>query len=241
MLGIILLALFIFYCGIMAVRFGRVNKLIKTNKSFPTFYVSNKNPSKHILLLGDSSMYGAGIEHTKKTFGALIASKENNATVEVLAENSAKVSDLVKQIEKARYNQYGYIVIGIGANDIMFFSNYKTLQKRLLTFLQQTSKITDHIILCHSVNIGNVGFFLFPFDYVFDYRTEELSKVYAELAKKVPRVTYLNFYRKRGNDYYDKKTRKKFVARDGAHPSDYANQFFFNIIWDAIQNIEKQK
>jgi len=127
----------------------------------------------------------------------------------------------------------------MGANDILLFSNFKTLQKNLITFLQKANKLTDHIILCHSVNIGNTGFFLFPFDYLFDYRTKQLSTVYSKIKKHFPSVTYVNFYRTRKNDYYDRSTRKKFLASDGAHPNDYANRFFFNLISEEI--IKKDK
>lgn len=199
-----------------------------------------KNAYQHILLLGDSSVYGPGVLNPKNTIGGLFSKKFPKATIETLAVNGSKVKDLEKQLRGKKYKKYTIILIGIGANDIVQFSNFNSLRTNLTIFLKKVNTLGEKIILCHSINIGNVGFYMFPFDYLFDYRTRKLSLIYTEIAKRFPKLIYVNFYRPKKRDYYNRTTRKKFLAGDGVHPNDYATQFFFNIIWKELQKLQNK-
>jgi lysophospholipase L1-like esterase len=229
----LLIGIFILiYVGFMGIRIIRA---YYANATVMPFSRNLKGASKHILILGDSTMYGFGIKDQRNTIGGLFAEKYPDATIETIAENGAKVKDLRQLFSQSEYKKYDLIVIGIGGNDIAQLSNYAELLSELTNFLKAVSKVSQHIVLCHSVNIGNIGFFIFPLNYFFDYRSRQLSHLFAEVAAKFSNVQYINFYRPMHNDYYDKTTRKKFIAEDAFHPSDYANQYFFNIMWKEMQ------
>lgn len=194
-----------------------------------------KDAREHLLVLGDSTMYGAGTKSPDHTVGGLLAAKYPKATVETLAVNGAKIKDLVSQLAQAQYEHYDLIVIGIGGNDIVQMSSISAVRHELNAFLDKATPCAQQVILCHSVNIGNIGFFLFPLNYLFDYRSRRLSNVYRDIAAHFPNVTYVNFYRPLHNDHYDKITRKNFIAEDAFHPNDYANQYFFELIWKELR------
>jgi lysophospholipase L1-like esterase len=191
---------------------------------------------QHMLILGDSTMYGAGVEDPERTVGGLLAAKYPRASIETLAINGAKAKNLHKQMDKAQYQQYDLILIGIGGNDIVQMSAYSAVRRELIVALREASKISKQIILCHSVNIGGIGFFLFPLNHFYDHRSRKLSKLYEDIAALFPNVTYLNFYRPLNNDHYDKTTRKKFIAADAFHPNEYANRYFFDLILQGIES-----
>jgi lysophospholipase L1-like esterase len=217
----------------------RMRSLIAQGKrkaipSKPYFRVV-KDTDQHILILGDSTMYGAGIKDPNNAMGALLGAKYPAAGVETHAANGEKIKDLHNQLKKAHYKHYDIIVIGIGGNDIIRFSRYTTIQRELTAFLEEASQIAKQIILCHCVNVGNIGFFRFPLNYIYDYRTRKLSHLYTKIVTQFPKTHYVNFYRPKHNDHYTKTTRKKFIADDSFHPSDYSNQYFFDLIWKEIQ------
>lgn len=209
--------------------------------------ISNRRPYnrpkehaiQHILVMGDSSMYGAGVTDPKHTVGGLLGVKYPQASIETIALNGARVRNLKHQFKQAAHRHYNLIVIGVGGNDIVRFSNYLKLQRELTTFLKQVSQISDQIILCHSGNIGNIGFFLFPFNYLFSYRSGKFSQLFSEISAQFSNVTDVIFYRPLHKDHYNKYTRKQFIARDGYHATDYANQYFFKLIWEGIQQSKK--
>jgi lysophospholipase L1-like esterase len=193
------------------------------------------NESKHVLVLGDSTMYGAGIKNREKTIGGLLGSKYPGSSIETLAENGARTRDLSEQLAHSQHPHYELIVVGIGGNDIVKLSKFQNVEHELVVFLNTAQKRASNVILCHCVNVGNIGFFLFPLNFFFDYRTRKLSEMYAKVVSKFPNVKYVNFYRPMNDDHYDKTTRHKFIAGDAFHPNDYANEYFFSLIWDAVK------
>lgn len=188
-----------------------------------------KAGNEHILVLGDSTMHGYGAEKPENTVGGLLARRYSTASVETLAQNGARVADLNQQLSKATHQDYKLIFIGIGGNDVLRLTRFPDIKQTLDTFLKTISKRTTTVILVHSVNLGNTGAFVFPVNYFFDYRMRRLSSIYSEVAKQHKNVAYISFYRPFSNDFYTAKTRSRFIASDGFHPSDYANQFFFKL------------
>lgn len=224
------------YVGFILIRIKRVFSAIKakTAKTKPYFHLV-QGTNHHILILGDSSMYSVGVQNPENTVGGLLSAKYPDSSIETVAVNGAKVKDLSKQLEQASYKRYDLIVVGIGSNDIVQFSGYSKLQRELAAFLKNGSKISDQLVLCHGVNVGNIGVFPFPFNYLFDYRSRLLSNLFSKISLKFPKVINVIFYRPLGDDHYDKHSRKKFVAGDGYHATDYANKYFFKLIWKELQ------
>lgn len=232
----------IVYLAIMAQRVLRYATVTRTAILLTKPYNRlRKHSSSHILILGDSTMYSAGASNHQLTIGGLLAAKYPNASVETLAVNGAKVKNLSQQLQKAQYKKYDLVLIGIGGNDIIQLSSYASVQQELTNLLRRIEGIAEQTILCHSVNIGNIGFFLFPLTYFYDYRSRQFSELCETIAAQFSNITYVNFYRPLKNDHYDKTTRKKFIARDGFHASDYANQYFFDLLWQEIQKPKSTK
>jgi lysophospholipase L1-like esterase len=235
-----LLVIVLGYGGIMGRRLWHADKVSKLVISTTVpFQRPHNNTRTHILVLGDSTMYGAGVKNRANTMGGLLATKYPVASIETLAVNGAKVKDLRDQIGQAQFRKYKLILIGIGGNDIVGLSRYDRVRQELTWFLEHESRRAETIVLFHCVNVGNIGFFVFPLNYLYSFRTKQLSKLFNGVARSFKNVLYVNFYRPMSRDYYDKKTRPEFIADDAFHPNDYANKYFFNIIWDELKNKSK--
>jgi lysophospholipase L1-like esterase len=218
--------------GPRVMRFIRISREVKrTTKPFTAVSDQHK---KHLAILGDSSMYSAGATQPHLTIGGLMAADYPNASVETLAVNGAQVKDLPSQLANLQFERYEFVLVGVGGNDVVRFENFSNVERQLSEFLASASKVTDKIVLCHSVNIGNIGFFPFPINRIFDRRTRQLSEMYERLAEQHKNVTYVNFYRPLHDDYYTKHTRAQFLAADGFHASDYANKYFYELIQKAL-------
>lgn len=239
LLVIVVTLIILAYIAVMVVRLLRYNIALRVAAKMTKPYIRVlEDASSHILVLGDSTMYGAGTKDPERTVGGLLAAKYPKASIETLAVNGARVKDLHAQLGGKLYQQYDLILIGIGGNDIVRMSRYSALQRELVGILNETNTISSRVVLCHCVNIGNIGFFLFPLNHLYDYRTRRLSELYKQIVAKLQNVTYVNFYRPLHDDHYDKTTRKHFLADDGFHSNDYANEYFFDLIW---QDVKKSK
>lgn len=229
-LGLILISL-----SIVLWRITRTSRAMRLKEKLPAYTRMPKGARQHILILGDSTMYSAGATDPAFTIGGLLANKYPDATIETLAVNGAKIHDLVQQMPRAQFTQYDLIIVGIGGNDIVQLSNYKSATQELQRFLVEISKHAHKIVLCHSVNIGNIGFFPFPLNYLFDYRSRKFSQQFSAISRNMPKVISVDFYRPMHHDHYTRTTRKQFLAADNFHASDYANQYFFDLIWKEIK------
>lgn len=224
------------YVGFMVVRIIRSLQAIKAAAIImPPYSRAIKDATHHILILGDSSMYGVGATKPRYTLGGLLAAKYPKASIETIAFNGAKVKDLEAQFAQVSHKEYDLVVVGVGGNDIVQFTSYFKVRRELTTFLGRVSKVADQTVLCHSVNVGNIGFFLFPMNHIYSYRSRRFSQLYSAISSKFPKVINVIFYRPLHKDHYNKATRKEFISDDGFHASDYANQYFFKLVWKAIQ------
>lgn len=211
----------------------KVGKRVSQNST--PFQKISPSFEEHILVLGDSTMYGAGIKHKANTMGGLLAARYPKATIETLARNGDKVDDLRGQLADARFNEYLLLMIGVGGNDIVGLTRLNHLETELNAFIEQASQKSSQIVIFQCVNVGNIGFFLFPLNYFYSRRCYLVSKVFEHVTSKYKNVLFVNLYRPNSDDFYTKKTRNKFIAEDSFHPSDYANIFFFNLICDRMQ------
>lgn len=204
---------------------ARTKTALQRNKQIP---FNKAAGSEHILVIGDSTMHGYGAEKPKNTIGGLLSVRYPKASIETVAINGARLHDLPQQFTHAKHEHYKLMFLGIGGNDVMRMTSFKDIESHLEEFLLVASARADRIILVHSVNLGNTGVFAFPLNRLFDYRTRRLSQIYERVAANFEKVHYVSFYRPLGKDFYNSpRSRAKFIASDGFHPSDYANRFFF--------------
>lgn len=233
MLNVVLVTSGVFLlCGlILSWRIARFIMIAKRKaKTAQPYHRHLSTAIKHILILGDSTMFSAGASSPRTTVGGLFASKYPDASVETYATNGAKVGDVPVQFSAGRHDRYDLVVIGVGANNIIRFGRVRSLRPELEVLLQIASDRADRVLLCHSANLGNIGFFPFPLNYFFDWRSRRLSELYYEVSKQFNNVSYVNFYRPIRDDHYDKQTRRLFLAEDAVHANDYANKYFFELL-----------
>jgi hypothetical protein len=121
-------------------------------------------------------------------------------------------------------------MIGVGGNDVVRLASFKRLERELTALFDAASKQGRRVIVCSSVNVGNVGFFPWPLNYLYDYRSRRYGEICQQAANNFDNVQFINFYRPMHDDHYDASTRHKFVAADGFHANEYANQYFFDKI-----------
>lgn len=220
------------YTAVMAHRLWRLRRSTAEAKASSTaFNQMLKNAKQHILVIGDSTMHGAGQIKPEETMGGLLATKFPQASVETLAEIDARVRDLPTQLARAKFDRYDIILIGVGGNDVARFSHWSDIERDLTKLLELASEKANEVAVCTNVNLGNIGFFLFPINHIFDHRSRKYGEICAQVMQHFPNVHLVNLYRPIHEDFYNAESRSKFVTEDGFHPSAYANKFFFNMIW----------
>lgn len=231
---IILVAPLAVVMALVAIIAGRFLRYRTTSKGIlserPSADIMPAQPQGRILIVGDSTMYSAGVKDPAYTIAALFGAHYPGASVETKAANGARCRDVTRQLAAGAAEHYDIIMIGIGGNDVVRLTGSAALRRQLRALLAAASAKAERVVICSSVNVGNVGFFPFPLTYLYDYRSRLFGQLCQQAADQWDNVQFVNFYRPLNDDHYGRRSRAKFVAADGFHASEYANEYFFKLI-----------
>lgn len=174
------------------------------------------NPDKKILIIGDSTAVGTGVSSKERSIAGLISKDYRNASVENIAFNGAKLKDFLKFDTKNK--KYDFILIQLGANDILYWSSFKEIENNLREVLIGAKKKSGKVVILHSGNVGFAPFFPKPFDSIYEKRTKKVRDIYLNLTKELG-VIYVDIYSKDFENPSEAKNREIY-AEDKLHLSD---------------------
>lgn len=189
--------------------------------------------STSILVLGDSTAVGVGARSVDDTLPALLSREVNATYVENRAVSGALTRDLEVQLNDVSLNEYSYILIAIGGNDIIRFQSVRKAVSLLDNALNDLPPTRNLIVY----SAGNVGAStLFPW-FIRPLHTS-YNQNYHEQFEKVVRAhggKYVNFYKPKGNDPFVQQP-EVYLAGDGLHPTSAGYALWFEEIRAALKN-----
>lgn len=219
------LLVFIAYYGITFYFAVQVSKKL-VGRAVP-FEMLSEDHSVTMLVLGDSTAVGVGASKSEDTVAGRLASYIHATYVENRAVSGAVVADLPAQIQGAKLKNYSYILIHIGANDIIRFHGAKQSGEELARALTQVPQTGKLIVL----TAGNVGgttlfpWFLRPF---YTMRTLEYHTVFAKVLAATKGI-YVNLYIEPKDDPFTLEP-EKYLAEDGLHLSSLGYEVWFETV-----------
>lgn len=121
-LAFIILASIFAYAAITLTRVRQALKIIRRSAKGTVGYNARpRTPHYRFLVLGDSTMFGAGLRDQANSMGGLLAARYPGSSVQTLAVNGTRVKDLGRQLEQSDNSHYDLMLIGAGGNDIAMF------------------------------------------------------------------------------------------------------------------------
>jgi lysophospholipase L1-like esterase len=107
------------------------------------------------------------------------------------------------------------VVIQIGGNDIIRFTDLDAVKTNLDELLTKAKRLSSHVVLLHSGNVGLAPFFPVYIAPLFSWRTRQVRDIYIELAK-AHQVVYIDLYTSHHNDPFSPNF-QEFYAADLLH------------------------
>jgi lysophospholipase L1-like esterase len=188
------------------------------------FQKPNPNASIHILMLGDSTMFGTGAKDNKNSTAGRMSSLYPDASLENISENGLKLHGLNEKIKNIN-NHYDLIVIQIGANDIIRFTPNKTIDTELDILLTKVKTLSDKVIILHSGDVGESKLFPLLLRPFLTIKSKAVRDIYLQETKKF-NVSYV--------DLLDTHLSDSLYADDKLHLNDEGYGVWFNKIKEAI-------
>lgn len=195
------------------------------------FELKSNNTSRTLLIIGDSTGVGVGAKPEESI--ASLLSKDINATyVENHSVSGAKIEDMQDQLKMAERDRYEMILVQVGGNNIIARNSSKTSAEALKAVLEEAKAKSDEVVHLSAGNVGAapaVPFFLRPY---FHKLTLKYHEAFQKLADELG-TTYVNLYVEPKNDPFLKEP-KKYLAKDGLHPTAEGYALWFDKIKQSI-------
>lgn len=195
---------------------------------------STENPASTMLVLGDSTAVGIGANKPKESVAGRIASDLLIDAVENRAVSGAVIRDLVPQVEQATRQQYDFILIQVGGNDIIRFSPADTAGEELRQVLRSLPA-ADTVVLISAGDVGGATLFPWPVRPLHSKLNREYHDVFARVAREEG-VIYVNF-KDAASTKEIRDNPQTYLAADGLHPSSEGYRLWFEEIHPYLPRI----
>lgn len=184
---------------------------------------------RSILVLGDSTAASVGSAPDESVPGRL--AKYLDASVENYAKSGARVADLAGQLSRAKQTSYDVVLIQIGANDVMRFTDWSTFEANLDSVLKKAREKSSRVLLLTAGKIGDAPIFPWFVRSMLNARTADARERAMRIAEKHGAV-YVDIYARESPFEADI---QRYYSVDLLHPSGDGYAFWFSIVREYVE------
>lgn len=189
-----------------------------------------KGPQLRILIAGDSSAAGVGVNHqTEGLSGQLSAQLGSQFEVlwQMEASTGHRTRDTLARLQALPKQQFDVVVLALGVNDVTHGTSRRKFHRQQTLLMQLLEdKFAPHLILvCGVPQMQHFPALPQPLAWVLGQQSARLDQVFARLAKARPTVVHLPFQLPQD---------PALAAADGYHPSAKAYQLWAEILAQKI-------
>ncbi|NCN52552.1 hypothetical protein GW943_01965 [Candidatus Parcubacteria bacterium] len=180
-----------------------------------------------LLVLGDSTGVGVGATRPLDSVAGQFAQHVGATYVENYSVSGATVADLASQMQHITRQDYTYVLIQIGGNDIIAFHNARAAGDELARMLSQLPT-WENLYLLSAGNVGAATLFprvIRPFHTRLNLRYHD---VFETVVTDIGGI-YVNLYLPPAEDPFTKEP-EVYLAEDGLHPSSAGYKLWFQTI-----------
>ena len=214
-IGALLLVVFVTYVSLpirRAIVVGR--ELVDQSKAYTQ---TPENSTMKILVIGDSTAVGTGAPYGHSVAGYL-GKDLPQATIVNDSKNGMKIEEFLTRLQARKDERYDLIVFQIGGNDIVRLTPTTDIENRLEQALTLTDTMASTTLVICSGNVGLAPTFKWPLSLLFEVRSKDVFKRYAETSLNHPKSHFINLYKNREDDIFLTDI-PKYYAPDYFHPS----------------------
>jgi lysophospholipase L1-like esterase len=192
------------------------------------FVRSNPDARLRFLFMGDSTAVGTGAQKSTESVAGYFGQAYPLAQIDNNSYNGRKLNQLIAEFPKETKTTYDLVALQIGANDIMKFTPYQKIDREITTAIEDVKRISRHVVILHSGNVGLAPAFIWPFNWIMTERARVVRRIYMKKAQEHD-VLYVDLFTERSNDLFLKDIPKYYCA-DMLHPSSAGYKWWYERI-----------
>ena len=222
-----LLALLAF-AGVIVATTGSVSKRLSVSSKLAAeaepFSAHPRQPERRILVVGDSTGVGTGAARPQDSVAGRISADHPRWLIDNLAENGAKMEDVIAQLHAAQ-KRYDLVLVLAGGNDVIRLTPADELRANIASVVRLAQARAPVVVLMPSGNVGHSPFFPPPVSWFMARRSKALHAMIQRSAHESG-ARYVRLLQPPEHDPFALEP-KRMHAADGLHPSSdgYAQWF----------------
>lgn len=196
---------------------------------------SPPNSIQHIVVVGDSTAVGVGASDPKHSISGLIGKEYPNIQITNLGVSGAKVQDVFAQLDTLKPGSVDCILIQIGGNDIVRFTDLQQLEHDLELLISTAQTHSKHVVVMTSGNVGTATIFPAGTRWIFGIRTRQVREVFLKATEKM-HVQYVDLYKEKNQDPFAQDP-VRYYAKDSFHPSSDGYAVWYTSLGPILRGI----
>ncbi len=145
-------------------------------------------PEVTVLLLGDSTITGSGLESPDDIWIRQVAARLGDRwrfRLVSLARGGARTHEvLAEQLPEALKHRADLVMVSAGANDVLFVTPLKRVERALMEIVDALGEVAPEVLLTGVGDLGNVPRVPFPLRLLASSRSRAVDRIHALVANR---------------------------------------------------------
>jgi lysophospholipase L1-like esterase len=203
----------------------RIHRGVQIAEASRPFELGNSGAAHRVLVVGDSTGVGTGAARPEDSVAGRIAAEFPGIEVINLARNGAKAKDAMVQIESVGEARFDIVLVQVGGNDILGFTDLGELRDDIRQVLTKAGEKGQSILFMSTGNAGLAPAFFPPVSWIYAARTRDARAVFMD-ASRERGIQYVDLFRERGNELFLSDP-DRYYAQDYLHPSSEGYRIWY--------------
>lgn len=205
------------------------------DKSTP-FQQHNENPTKSVLIIGDSVSYGVGASSPENSFPGYIGQAYPNWEIVNRSKSGREISEALEVLHSIYRSDWDLIILQISGNDIFHLNSLEQSKTDLRLLFQAAKDKAEQVIYVTTGSIGHAPLIPQPFDWLYSMISKKYIDQYVAIAEE-NNVMVVNNYRNRRDDIFESDP-DKYYSADKFHPSSAGYKVWFHNLDQVLSELK---
>ena len=194
----------------------RIYKGMKLADASTAYEINDSQARKRILIVGDSTGVGTGADDPTDSIAGRIAREFPFVEIVNRSADGARAKDVLEQLNSLEDNGFDMVLVQVGGNDILRFTDLNTLKNTVAEILHAAYQVAPDVIFMSTGNVGSSPAFFSPISWIYTDRTRKVRSVFLLISREKG-VEYVDLFREREEDPFLEDP-KRYFAADLLHP-----------------------
>lgn len=203
----------------------RVHQGLAIAENSRSFEAHNPDAPVKILVAGDSTGVGTGARDPLDSIAGRIYRENPGVHITNRSGNGATARDILLKLQSEPEKDFTLVLVQVGGNDILRFTNLDTLSDVITRVLQSAATKGSHVIFMSTGNVGLAPAFPPPLSWIYTWRTRKVRAIFMEAAGTTG-AEYVDLFRERREDPFLREP-SLFYAADFLHPGSEGYRIWY--------------